>query len=224
MRDRLLELSRRASDEDKLTKQIGEALAKTDDERLDRYLKETFGQGVTDRMRYLDADDREDAIRARVETLARPEMLQFEQMILIETFDQVWKDHLYAMDQLRDTIGFRAIAQTDPKIEFKREGQRYFLGAMREIRERVTDFVFKARLAPPRPMPGGPGGPGAPMRPAPVPQGAPAAPTPPRPAPQGGGGNIFGSTISGPGFNFGPPARPAAPPQQPPASPPAGES
>ena len=62
-------------------------------------------------MRYLDEDDREDAIRARVETLARPELVQFEQMVLVETLDQSWKDHLYAMDQLRDSIGFRAIAQ-----------------------------------------------------------------------------------------------------------------
>lgn len=215
MRDRLLEAARKNVDEDKMDTWIQEALSQPEDDSLDTYLVETFGAGITDRMRFLDPDDREDAVRARVETLARPEMLQFEQMVLVETFDTSWKDHLYAMDQLRDTIGFRAIAQTDPKIEYKREGQRQFLGAMRGIRERVTDVIFKARLSPQQPRPAG--GPASPQQ---RPVGAPPAPQgQPRPAPgQRPGGNIMGSTISGPGFMVAPP-RPANPPQQPPAPP-----
>ena len=141
---------------------------------------------------------RADAIHARVETLHRPELIQFEQMVLIETLDSSWKDHLYIMDQLRDSIGFRAIAQTDPKIEYKREGQRMFLTMMKEIRERVTDLVFKARLAPPQQQAPRP----APQRPQQRPQGVPA-------------GNIMGSSIMGPGFSVGgnPPARPAQTPK-----------
>jgi len=220
MRERLIESGKAAGDENRMEVWINEALSQTDDTALDGYLNETFGDGITDRMRFLDDDDREDAVRARVETLARPEMLQFEQMVLVETFDGAWKDHLYAMDQLRDTIGFRAIAQTDPKIEYKREGQRQFLGAMRDIRERVTDLIFKARLAPqrPAPAPGGPGGgPGGMPGPARPPQGQPQAP---RPAV----GNIMGSTIAGPGFGVGPQPRPQQPPAggPPPAPPPSG--
>jgi hypothetical protein len=220
MKERLLNASREASKSDRLTRSIEEALAKPDDESLDRYLKDTFGSGITERMRYLEPAERADAVRARVETLGRPEMLQFEQMVLIETYDQAWKEHLYSMDQLRDTIGFRAISQQDPKIAYKREGQAMFQGAMREIRERVTDIIFKARLAPPAPMaaprvqtaprpmaaPGAPLPPGTPGSAASNPS---APPTPSRPAPLG---NIMGSTISGPGFNFGPPAaRPSSP-------------
>jgi preprotein translocase subunit SecA len=233
MRERLLAASAEASKRDRLKEQIAEAMSQPDDDALDAYLRATFGAGVTPRMRHLDPEERANAIQARVETLARPEMLQFEQMVLIDTFDQAWKDHLYSMDQLRDTIGFRAISQQDPKIEYKREGQRMFKGALREIRERVTDIIFRARLAPPPPQ----GPPPGMMRPTgPAPMGAP------RPAQQvqaagGGGGppipprtaapNIFGSTISGPGFNLGParpPAPAAAPPPPPPAppAPPAG--
>ncbi|MEM9372140.1 MAG: preprotein translocase subunit SecA [Planctomycetota bacterium] len=213
MRDRLIDQGRAALDDNKLDGWIAEALEQPDDPALDEFLTETFGAGLTDRMRFLDADEREDAVRARVETLARPEMLQFEQMVLIETFDSSWKEHLYSMDQLRDTIGFRAIAQTDPKIEYKREGQRQFLGAMRDIRERVTDLIFKARLAPQRPAPG-PGGAGTVRQP---PQARPAAQQQaPRAAPVG---NIMGSTISGPGFGFAP-TRPASnQPPKPPADP-----
>ena len=207
MKARLLEASAEAYNRDKLREYIDSALAQPDLESLDNYLRDTFGSGITPRMRFMDDDERADAIQARVETLARPEMLQFEQMVLVETFDQVWKDHLYEMDQLRDTIGFRAIAQTDPKIEFKREGQRLFKNAQREIRERVTDIIFKARLTA-QPQNAGPRPPAQPQRQAPTPaqQPRPQATPPARPA---SAGNIFGSTISGPGFNIGPAPRQA---------------
>ncbi len=189
MRQQLVDAMAKTVSIDNLEEKINAALATKDDDELDAYLKAQFGQGITPRMRYLDPEDREDAIRARVETLDRPELVQFEQAVLIETLDQSWKDHLYQMDQLRDSIGFRAIAQTDPKIEFKREGQRMFLDMMRDLREKVTDVIFKARLAPPR------------QAPAPRPQ--PTPPPQPRPK-QPPMGNIMGSSIMGPGFSLTP--------------------
>ena len=207
MRQKLIDSMVNAVQNENLDEKINAALETTNEDELDAYLKSEFKQGVTERMRYLDEADREDAIRARVETLARPELVQFEQMVLIETLDQSWKDHLYAMDQLRDSIGFRAIAQTDPKIEYKREGQRMFKGMMRDIRERVTDVIFKARISPPqqqRPAP----------RPAPRPQ--PAPQTTPAQRPQGAqSGNIMGSSIMGPGFSVTPNQRPTPTPKAP---------
>ncbi len=189
--ERLIVAMREIVKVDDLDSKIQAALDTKNEDELDAYLKSQFGQGVTPRMRYLDEADREDAIRARVETLDRPELIQFEQMVLIETLDQSWKDHLYEMDQLKDSIGFRAIAQTDPKIEYKREGQRMFLDMMKNIRERVTDVIFKARLAPPRQQ----------MPPQQRPQQQPPRPSaPPRPNQQSAG-NIMGSSIVGPGFS-----------------------
>jgi len=171
---------------------IGKALATQNDDELDAMLTERYGEGITERMRYLEEDEREDAIRARVETLARPELVRFEQMVLIETLDSSWRDHLYEMDKLRDTIGFRAIAQTDPKIEYKREGQRMFQGMMREIRERVTGYIFKARPTVQRQAQSSP----------------PRQTQSPRPqarasAGGAGTGNIMGASIVGPGFAMG---------------------
>ncbi len=192
MRQQLVDAMAKTVSIDDLEEKINTALATTSEDELDEYLKSIYNQGITPRMRYLDKEDREDAIRARVETLDRPELVQFEQMVLIETLDQAWKDHLYEMDQLRDSIGFRAIAQTDPKIEYKREGQRMFLGMMKNIREKVTDVIFKARLVPPRPQP------------APPPQ-----QSRPKQPPLG---NIMGSSIMGPGFSLAP--QPAPKPQK----------
>jgi preprotein translocase subunit SecA len=75
------------------------------------------------------------------------------------------------MDQIRDSIGFRAFSQKDPRIEFKRESARVFNEMQETIRDRVTDIAFRGRLAPQV------------QRPAPRPQAAVA----PVGAPQGGG-------------------------------------
>src|SRR5690606_2514580 len=87
--------------ENKLEAAIAAAMAcKTDDE-LDAHLRSRYGVGVTEYMRFLEGEDRENAIRARVENIPRAELLQFERTVLLETLDQSWKDHLYGMDQLR---------------------------------------------------------------------------------------------------------------------------
>ncbi|MFK7759048.1 MAG: hypothetical protein AB8C13_03765 [Phycisphaerales bacterium] len=214
IKEQIVDATRESLKTDDLSIMVEKALATSSDDDLDALLIERYGEGITERMRYLDEADREDAIRARVETLARPELIQFEQMVLIETLDTSWKDHLYSMDQLRDTIGFRAIAQTDPKIEYKREGQRMFQGMMREIREKVTGYIFRARLTPAQPPQQRP-----PARPQQQPVGAPAG-AGARPA--GGGqarpaGNIVGSSIMGPGFTGG--AMYSPKPKTPPAPP-----
>ena len=205
IRERLVEATKESLKTKDLEAMLEKALACENDDELDTVLTDRYGEGITERMRYLDAEDRDKAIRARVETLARPELIQFEQMILIETLDTSWKDHLYSMDQLRDTIGFRAIAQTDPKIEYKREGQRMFQGMMRDIREKVTGYIFKARLSVPAP------------RQAPAqrpPQQQPQQQRRPQTAPAGSG-NIMGSSIMGPGFSGGALYTPPKPAQKP---------
>ncbi|MGJ8635886.1 MAG: preprotein translocase subunit SecA [Phycisphaerales bacterium] len=199
VKERIVEATAESLKTDDLSSMMEKALATKDEEELDALLTERYGDGITERMRYLDKEDRELAIQARVETLARPELIQFEQMVLIETLDTSWKDHLYSMDQLRDTIGFRAIAQTDPKIEYKREGQRMFQGMMREIREKVTGYIFRARLTAPAPRQAAPRQ-APPMQQAPQLRPAPAGAGGGRPAGAQGSGNILGSSILGPGM------------------------
>ncbi|HLO41119.1 MAG TPA: preprotein translocase subunit SecA, partial [Phycisphaerales bacterium] len=154
--------------EGKLERAIADALTCKTDEELDEHLKARYSAGITDYMRYLEGEERENAIRARVENILRSELLQFERTILLETLDQSWKDHLYGMDQLRDGIGFRAFSQEDPKIAYKREGSRLFKSMLDSVRDQVTDYVFKGKLTPQLPpqaryasssgMLGGPGG------------------------------------------------------------------
>jgi preprotein translocase subunit SecA len=88
-----------------------------------------------------------------VKELLRSEVTQFERWVLLQIVDSAWKDHLHAMDQLRDSIGFRAFSQKDPRIEFKKESSRLFSEMQEGVRDRVTDLVLKGRLPVPRPRP-----------------------------------------------------------------------
>ena len=76
----------------------------------------------------------------------RRELTELEQFVLIQIFDQSWKDHLYAMDMLKAGIGLQAFAEQDPRIAYKREGYRYFEEMMAGVRDKVTDLIFRARV------------------------------------------------------------------------------
>jgi preprotein translocase subunit SecA len=69
-------------------------------------------------------------------------MRQYERHILLQIIDHAWKDHLLAMDHLKDGIGLRAYGQKDPLVEYKRESFDMF-GMMRErIENDAVRFLF----------------------------------------------------------------------------------
>ena len=83
----------------------------------------------------------------------RKELTDLEQFVLIQIFDQTWKDHLYAMDMLKTGIGLQAFAEKDPRIAYKKEGYEYFEQMMAGIRDKVTDLIFRARIGRSAPEP-----------------------------------------------------------------------
>jgi preprotein translocase subunit SecA len=198
VRDMLLEESRKFVEREQLRKDIDEALACKTDEELDAHLKSRYGGFLPDTMKYLDPDERDDAVRALIENVQRTELLNLERTILLDLLDTVWREHLYSMDQLRDAIGFRAFSQQDPRIAFKRDGSALFSTMLEDVRNRVTDYIFKARVSAASLLShisqtrGGPSMPPA-QQPGP---GRPQATT----GPGGGGGGLAGPGIGGPGI------------------------
>src|SRR5690606_31811673 len=95
--------------------------------------------------------------------------------ILLSTIDERWKEHLYDLDHLKASIGFRGWGQKDPLIEYKREAYDMFVDLMTDIQSPVARLHFRARLdaAPPHPPPPTPLGPT--NQPSPQEEGAPAA-------------------------------------------------
>jgi preprotein translocase subunit SecA len=76
----------------------------------------------------------------------RSELSELEKYVLLQFYDTAWKDHLYSMDRLKESIFMRAYAEKDPKIEYKTEGFRMFSAMLDLIEDKVTDTIFKVRL------------------------------------------------------------------------------
>ncbi|MCW4591465.1 preprotein translocase subunit SecA [Gluconacetobacter entanii] len=76
-------------------------------------------------------------------------MRYVEKQVLLTTFDAVWKEHLLALDQLRQGIGLRAYGQKDPLNEFKHEAFELFNAMLDHLRLRVTSTMARVEVAPP---------------------------------------------------------------------------
>jgi preprotein translocase subunit SecA len=106
-------------------------------------------EGVTERI------TREvNALMARKAADFGPDLMRYvEKSILLQVLDQVWKEHLLALDHLRQGIGLRAYGQRDPLNEYKTEAFNLFNRMLGEFRERTTSLLARVELAPPAPPP-----------------------------------------------------------------------
>ncbi|HPY75510.1 MAG: preprotein translocase subunit SecA [Planctomycetes bacterium] len=73
-------------------------------------------------------------------------MVALERYLLLDTIDSIWKDHLYAMDELKSSIGLSSFAQKDPKVEYKRSGYRMFDQMIDSVKETITNLIFKMQF------------------------------------------------------------------------------
>jgi preprotein translocase subunit SecA len=82
-------------------------------------------------------------------------MRQAERFFILQQIDTLWREHLQAMDALRESIGLRGYGQKDPLIEYKQEGYEMFLEMMIDIRRNVVYslFQFQPQPQPPQAQP-----------------------------------------------------------------------
>ena len=72
-------------------------------------------------------------------------MRYLEKMLMLRIIDAKWKDHLYAMDQLKGGVGLRSYGQRDPLVEYKREGFEMFQMMFDCITDETAEMIFKTR-------------------------------------------------------------------------------
>ena len=84
---------------------------------------------------------------AREQEITSEHLRQLEKIVLLNTIDAKWKEHLYAMDQLKEGVGLRAYAQRDPVIEYKKEGYHMFRMMFDSISQEVAQIIFRLRPA-----------------------------------------------------------------------------
>jgi preprotein translocase subunit SecA len=74
---------------------------------------------------------------------------QIEKMVLLQTLDHLWREHIVTLEHLRQVIGFRAYGQRDPLNEYKSEAFVLFEAMLANLREAVTGQLMHVELASP---------------------------------------------------------------------------
>ena len=72
--------------------------------------------------------------------------------IMLGVIDTKWKDHLYDLDHLKASIGFRGWGQKDPLVEYKKEAYEMFVDLMADLRATVSNQTFRAHIGQPPPQ------------------------------------------------------------------------
>ncbi len=80
------------------------------------------------------------------------EFRHLEQMIVLQVVDNLWKEHLLAMDHMKEGIGLRGYAQQDPLVVYKKEGFEMFMDMIERIKEETVRFLFRVQIARPEEM------------------------------------------------------------------------
>ncbi len=73
-------------------------------------------------------------------------MRGLERMVMLYTLDGMWREHLLAMDHLREGIGLRGYGQKDPLSEYKKESYELFVDMLSRLREQVLSTLFKVQI------------------------------------------------------------------------------
>jgi preprotein translocase subunit SecA len=126
---------------------------------LQAALEETTGQSY-DIQQWLDEDDQLneyklpqriiDELKAvyaeKEKQIGASELRRFEKYVLLKVLDSHWKEHLAAMDYLRQSINLRAMAQKNPKQEYRRESFEMFGEMLEQIKQEVMSTLCKVEI------------------------------------------------------------------------------
>ncbi len=80
---------------------------------------------------------------------AEDDFRQLERMVMLQTVDNLWKDHLLSMDHLKEGIGLRGYAQQNPLLVYKKEGFEMFQETIERIKNETLGILFRIQLAEP---------------------------------------------------------------------------
>ena len=114
--------------------------ANTAPEKLSEELLDTARANYAKRERMIN-----EAMADRMEP-GKSAMRELERVILLRVVDEYWMDHIDAMTELRQGIGLRAYGQSDPVVEYKREGFDMFEQMINAIQEETLRRLFTVRL------------------------------------------------------------------------------
>ena len=86
----------------------------------------------------------------REQEFTEPVMRQIEKVVMLQTLDALWKDHLLAMDHLKEGIGLRGYGQKNPLVEYQKEGFSMFESLMDVMQKDIVEKVFSVQVQKPQ--------------------------------------------------------------------------
>jgi len=122
-------------------KQFNFRLSGIDGDESNELNKEALSRLITDAA-IREYDEREAAIGSE-------EYRYLERIIMLQTVDNLWKDHLLSMDHLKEGIGLRGYGQQDPLIVYKKEGFELFQDMISRIKEETLGILFRVQISEP---------------------------------------------------------------------------
>jgi preprotein translocase subunit SecA len=122
-------------------KQFNFRMPEIDAKALDGMTEEGLVQSVCDQVHA--------AYIERENLFGADNLRQLERYIMLNTVDNLWKDHLLSMDHLKEGIGLRGYAQQNPLLVYKKEGFDLFQDLIERIKEETLNILFRVQLAQP---------------------------------------------------------------------------
>jgi preprotein translocase subunit SecA len=123
-------------------KQFNFRLDKIDDNTMDGLTREGLAQMI--------ADSGLTVYNEKSASVGSEEFRHLERIVMLQTVDNLWKDHLLSMDHLKEGIGLRGYAQQDPLIVYKKEGFELFQEMVSRIKEETLGILYRIQISEPQ--------------------------------------------------------------------------
>ena len=123
-------------------KQFNFRLDKIDNDTMDGLTREGLAQLI--------ADSSLTVYNEKEASVGSEEFRHLERIVMLQTVDNLWKDHLLSMDHLKEGIGLRGYAQQNPLIVYKKEGFELFQEMVSRIKEETLGILYRIQISEPQ--------------------------------------------------------------------------
>jgi preprotein translocase subunit SecA len=100
-----------------------------------------------DQLKEMIAQNAKGVYQKKEEEFGAPTLRYLEKVIMLQSIDYHWKDHLLAIDQLKEGIGLRGYGQKDPRIEYQKEAYQMFIEMLDRIKKDTVEKLFTVQIA-----------------------------------------------------------------------------
>jgi preprotein translocase subunit SecA len=131
-------------------KGIRDAVFKQFNFRLNSFDADTLESLDRDALADLIFDEASQIYDQRETAIGSEEFRQLERIVMLQTVDNLWKDHLLSMDHLKEGIGLRGYAQQNPLIVYKKEGFEMFNEMISRVKDETLGILFRIQIEEPK--------------------------------------------------------------------------